>query len=384
LPGSVFAPPRSRGIAITRIAIVGVGLIGGSIGLAARRRIEEVTVTGFDPDPGALEAARKRGAVDVACASLEEALEGVEVSFLCAPVGALPDLARTVLAKGGESVVTDVGSTKRVVLESLASSGLHETDLARFVGGHPLAGAEAAGVEHARPELFEGATWYLTPTERTSGLLYERLYRTISALGARPEAIAADLHDRVMATVSHVPHVLANVLANQAARALGDDAPRLPATGPSFRDATRVAGANPALWRDILLANRDAVGAELDVFIDELARVRDELRSGDAETVEGWIERARADRRRLRAADLPGGPVTELRVSVPNRPGIVAQLSLAIGEAGVNIVDMALYPAADMQSGAIALWVAGEGSAERVVELIGGLGYGASVVDSGR
>jgi prephenate dehydrogenase len=384
LPGSVFAPPRSRGIAITRIAIVGVGLIGGSIGLAARRRIEEVTVTGFDPDPGALEAARKRGAVDVACGSLEEALEGVEVSFLCAPVGALPDLARCVLAEGGEGVVTDVGSTKRVVLESLASSGLPETDLARFVGGHPLAGAEAAGVEHARPELFEGATWYLTPTERTSGLLYERLYRTISALGARPEAIAADLHDRVMATVSHVPHVLANVLANQAARALGDDAPRLPATGPSFRDATRVAGANPALWRDILLANRDAVGAELDVFIDELARVRDELRSGDAETVESWIEGARADRRRLRAADLPGGPVTELRVSVPNRPGIVAQLSLAIGEAGVNIVDMALYPAADMQSGAIALWVAGEGSAERVVELIGGLGYGASVVDSGR
>jgi prephenate dehydrogenase len=367
-----------------RIAIVGVGLIGGSIGLAARRRIEGVTVSGFDPDPGALEAARERGAVDVGCASLEEALKGAEVSFLCAPVANLPDLARTALAEGGEGVVTDVGSTKRVVLESLASSGLPGSDLARFVGGHPLAGAEAAGVGHARPELFDGATWYLTPTERTSGLLYERLYRTISALGARPEAIAADLHDRVMATVSHVPHVLANVLANQAARALGDDAPRLPATGPSFRDATRVAGANPALWRDILLANRDAVGAELDVFIDELARVRDELRRGDAEAVEGWIEEARVDRRRLRAADLPGGPVTELRVSVPNRPGIVAQLSLAIGEAGVNIVDMALYPAADMQSGAIALWVAGEGSAERVVELIGGLGYGASVVDSGR
>jgi prephenate dehydrogenase len=270
------------------------------------------------------------------------------------------------------------------VLESLSASGLPDEDLSRFVGGHPLAGAEAAGVEHARAELFEGATWYLTPAERTSGLLYERLYRTISSLGARPEAIAADLHDRVMATVSHVPHVLANVLANQAARSLGDDAPRLPATGPSFRDATRVAGANPALWRDILLANRDAVGAELDAFADELTRVRADLRRGDADALQRWIEEARADRRRLREADLPGGSVTELRVSVPNRPGIVAQLSLAIGEAGVNIVDMALYPAADMQSGAIALWVAGAGSAERVVELIGGLGYAVSVVDGGR
>jgi prephenate dehydrogenase len=318
--------------------------------------------------------------VDQACGTIAEALEGAVVAFLCAPVAELAELARGALSAGGDCVVTDVGSTKRMVLEGLASSGLPESDLARFVGGHPLAGAEAAGVEHARPELFEGATWYLTPTERTSGMLYERLYRTISALGARPEAIAADLHDHVMATVSHVPHVLANVLANQAVRSLGDDAPRLPATGPSFRDATRVAGAHPALWRDILLANRDAVGAELDAFAEELARVREDLRRGDARALEQWIEAARAGRRRLQEADLPGGPVTEVRVSVPNRPGIVAQLSLAIGEAGVNIVDMALYPAADMQSGAIALWVAGEGSAERAVALIGGLGYIASVV----
>ena len=318
--------------------------------------------------------------MDVACATLDEALAGAEACFLCAPVAALPAVAREALLAGGDCVVTDVGSTKRMLLESLAASDLPAEDVARFVGGHPLAGAEAAGVAHARAELFEDATWYLTPTERTSGVLYERLYRTISALGARPEAIAADLHDRVMASISHVPHVLANVLANQAARSLGDDAPRLPATGPSFRDATRVAGANPALWRDILLANRDAVGEELDAFAGELTRVREDLRRGDAAALERWIEDARADRRRLREADLPGGPVTEVRVSVPNRPGIVAQLSLAIGEAGVNIVDMALYPAADMRSGAIALWVAGEGSAERVVELIDGLGYAASVV----
>ena len=357
-----------------------MGLIGGSIGLAARRRVEGATVSGFDVDRSALDAAEERGAVDAACRTLGDAVEGAEVVFVCTPVGVLPEIARAALAVGGDCVVTDVGSTKRTVLEGIASAGLPESDVARFVGGHPLAGAEAAGVEHARPELFEGATWYLTPTERSSGMLYERLYRTITALGARPEAIAADVHDRVMATVSHVPHVLANVLANQAVRSLGDGTPRLPATGPSFRDATRVAGAHPTLWREILLANRDAVGAELDAFADELARVRAHLRSRDAEALERWIETARADRRRLQEADLAGGPVTEVRVSVPNRPGIVAQLSLAIGEAGVNIVDMALYPAADMQSGAIALWVAGEGSAERAVELIGELGYAASVV----
>ncbi len=338
-------------------------------------------MSGFDPDQGALAAAQERGAVDDAFASAEEALEGAEVCFVCAPVGVLPELVLTALRAGGDCVVSDVGSTKRAVVEAVASSGLAEADRERFVGGHPLAGAEAAGVEHSRPELFEGATWYLTPIERTSGLLYERLYRTVSALGARPEAIAAGVHDRVMATVSHLPHVLANVLANQAAGALVDDAQRLPATGPSFRDATRVAGANPRLWRDILLSNSDAVAAELDAFGAALERISADLRLGDAGALESWIGRSRVDRRRLREADVAGGPVTEVRVSVPNRPGIVAQLALAVGDAGVNIVDMALYPAADMQSGAIALWVAGEGSAERVVALIGELGFAASVVD---
>jgi prephenate dehydrogenase len=358
-----------------------VGLIGGSIGLAARQRIDGVSISGFDPDRDALAAARRRGAVDDVAESVEAALAGAEVCFVCAPVGVLPEVVQGALRAGGDCVVTDVGSTKRTVVEELPASGLPGADLARFVGGHPLAGAEAAGVEHARPELFEGATWYLTPTERTSGMLYDRLYRTLSALGARPEAIPADVHDRVMATVSHLPHVLANVLASQAASALVEDAQRLPATGPSFRDATRVAGANPALWRDILLSNREAVAAELDAFGEALARVRDDLSRGDAGAVERWIDEARGDRGRLREADLPGGPVTEVRVSVPNQPGIVAQLALAVGDAGVNIVDMALYPAADMQSGAIALWVAGEGSAKRVVELLGELGFAATIAE---
>src|SRR5207249_1329311 len=138
----------------------------------------------------------------------------------------------------------------------------------------PLAGAEAAGVEHARGDLFDGATWYLTPTERSSGVHYERLYRTISSLGARPSAIDADTHDRMLATVSHLPHVLANVLVGQAARALLEEEQRLPATGPSFRDATRVAGANPTLWRDIFLSNHAAIEAELDAYAAALEQVR--------------------------------------------------------------------------------------------------------------
>jgi prephenate dehydrogenase len=264
------------------------------------------------------------------------------------------------------------------VLEELGHAGLADTDLERFVGGHPLAGAEAAGVQAARAELFDGATWYLTPGERTSGVHYDRLYRTVAALGARPTAIPAEIHDRLMATVSHLPHVLANVLVGQAARELVEESQALPATGPSFRDATRVAGANPALWRDIFLSNRDAIVRELDAYAGALDVVRERLRTGDETGLERWIQAARADRQRLLEGELAGGPVSELRVSVPNRPGIVAQIALALGEAGINIVDMALYPAPDMRSGAIALWVAGEGSADRAAALVAELGYAAT------
>ena len=333
-------------------------------------------VYGFDPDAGALARALERGAVDRACDSVAAAVAGADVCFVCAPVGALAGLAGEALEQGGDCVVSDVGSVKRAVLDGVA-------DVERFIGGHPLAGAEASGVEHARADLFDGATWYLTPTERSSGILYERLFGLVSSLGGRPTAITADLHDRLMATISHLPHVLANVLVRQAAGELVGESQGLPATGPSFRDATRVAGANPALWRDIFLSNREALESELDAYLNALSAVREDLRAGDPARLQRWIEAARADRQRLLEADLAGGVVSELRVAVPNQPGIVAQLALALGEAGINIVDMALYPAPDMRSGAIALWVAGEGSAARAVELVAGLGYAASPVDSG-
>jgi prephenate dehydrogenase len=363
------------------IAIIGVGLIGGSIGLAARR-LEDAHVRGFDLSASALARAVEVGAIDEPAGTIEQALERAGVCFVCCPVGALGDAVVRALEAGSDCVVTDVGSTKQEVVEAVRTSGLDDEDVARFVGGHPLAGAEASGVDHAREDLFDGAVWYLTPTERSSGMLYERLYRTLTAFGARPAAIDAGTHDRLMATVSHVPHVLANVLVSQAGRALLEEGQRLPATGPSFRDATRVAGTNPRVWRDIFLSNREAIETELEAYVENLRGVLESLRRADEGAIERWIEEARSDRQRLLELEL-SGPVSELRILVPNKPGIVAQVTLALGEAGVNIVDMALYPAPDMQSGAIALWVAGEHGAERALELVAELGYPTSVVESG-
>jgi prephenate dehydrogenase len=356
-----------------RIAVLGVGLIGGSIGLAARRRLD-AEVTGFDPDRELLGRAVELGALDSAADSAAAAVAGAEVVFCAAPVTALPGLAAEALdAASEDTAVTDVGSVKREVIAALGSES-------RFVGGHPLAGAETAGVENARADLFEGARWYLTPTATTGGLLYDRVQRAISEIGARPQAIEADTHDRLMATVSHLPHVLANVLVTEAATALSEEAEHLPEVGPSFRDATRVAGANPAIWGDIFAGNRDAVAAEIDAVVARLTEAADLLRSGDRNAVKAWHEQAGSRRRELIEAEIAGGPLHELRVLVPNRPGIVAELALELGRAGVNIDDMALYPAADMTSGAVSLYIAGDDQAARAEDLVRDLGHDVSRV----
>ena len=355
-----------------KVAVLGVGLIGGSIGLAARARAD-AEVCGYDPDEHVRASALALGAIDTQAADVASAVVGADVVFAAAPVGALGEIVRLALDHAGAGcVVSDVGSTKRFIADVAADE--------RFVGGHPLAGAETAGVEHAREDLFDGATWYLTPAKgSTAGVLYERLHRLLSRFGARPTAIDADAHDRLMACVSHLPHVLANLLVGQATSVLGEESQRLPAVGPSFRDATRVAGANSTIWTDIYMSNRDALITGIDEFAARLSDIRAALERGDAPAVTAWNDRARAEHDALLGAGLVGGAggesVLELRVSVPNRPGVIAEIALALGRAGVNILDMVLSPSQDNRQGVVALWIGGAGHAKRARELIAGLGF---------
>ncbi len=357
-----------------RFAVLGVGLIGGSIGLAARRRLG-AEVAGWGPRRATVEQALRAGALDHGADTVAEACEGAEVIFCAGPVGALPELvAEALTVAGPDAVVTDVGSTKR---ELVASQGGDE----RFIGGHPLAGAETAGIGNARADLFEGARWYLTPTDRSSGLLYDKLQRTIAGLGARPQAIGADAHDRLMAAVSHMPHVLANALVAEAATGLSEDSEGTAVeVGPSFRDMSRVAGSNPAIWADIFASNRDAVADSVESVAARLSEAAALIRDGDSEAVGAWHAAAGEARRALLEGESQAGPLRELRIVVANKPGTIAELALALGEAGVNIEDMALHPAPDMSSGAVTLWVAGDEQAERAEQLVRELGHTVTVL----
>jgi prephenate dehydrogenase len=282
-----------------RVAVLGVGLIGGSIGLAARRHLG-ASVAGYDPDGDALEQAALLEAIDEPCDELAHAVRDADYVFVSTPVGVAVTVAREALAAAGqECVVTDLGSTKRRIARELSDP--------RMVPGHPMAGAETAGVKGADESLFDGAVWYLTPHERTQARALARVSAVIERLGAEPVIIDAEAHDRLMASVSHLPHVLANLLVEQALRAAppaGSDGGLRGGVGvnPSFRDATRVAGANTAVWTDIYMANADLLAEALDDTIRELSGVRDALDAGDADALAAWNDAARAARERLTGA----------------------------------------------------------------------------------
>jgi prephenate dehydrogenase len=364
-------------VPISRLAVVGTGLIGASVALAARRA-GVASVTGFDPDEEALAAAVERGAVE-ARASLEEAVAGAELTVVAAPVARLPDSVAAVL-RATEGTVTDVGSTKGGVVRAADGDG-------RFIGGHPVCGSEARGASNARPELFEGATWFLTPVAQTEPDRYRTLHAFVSSLGAVPVAVDPEAHDRIVALTSHLPHALANVLLNQAGATRVEGHEPLDAAGGSLRDMTRVAGANPRIWIDIFLENADALRDALAEHRRRIEQVETALERGDAGFLARWIAEASTNRRRMLAdAYEDPGALQRLRVHVPDRPGVLAGITQALGAERINIEDFELHHHSPERGGIVTLLVAGEGPARRAAELLEAQGYGvvvSPVVDSG-
>lgn len=362
-----------------RVAVVGVGLMGGSLGLALQARAAVAEVAGFDPDTAALAAALDRGAITRRAGSLEDAVAGADAVFVAAPVGVTAELVRRVLAVTGEGcVVSDVGSSKGVVARALTGD-----ERSRFIGGHPICGSERGGVAHSREDLFVGATYFLTPTQETRPELFQRLHGLVSAIGAKPSAIDADAHDRILALVSHLPHVVASALIHQAAATAPQGREALRSAGPSFADLTRVAGANPPLWADILLANGEAVIAAIDDQRNRLQEVGAAIRSGDRHWLQRFMEGAADGRTRLREA--PEG-VTEpwrIVVGMPNRPGVISEVATALGHAHINIEDMQLRSGAGEEEGALSLIVSGHEAAAAAQARVRALGFTVSMEQVG-
>lgn len=279
-------PAEPTAPVFSRIGIVGLGLIGGSIALAARQLWPASLVVAVD-NKDVLETAMRMHAIDVAADDLV-VLADVDLVILAAPVrqnlALLGELGEYVLQP---AVVTDTGSTKRQMAAAAQSLPPRLT----FVGGHPLGGAATSGLEHARPDLFKGRPWLLTPANDRSGEAVERLMTFATALGAVPEVLDAQTHDRLLAFVSHLPQLTASALMHIVGEAVGDRG--LGLAGRGLVDTTRLASSPARIWRDITATNADEIGQALDLLIRLLQDLRGDLQTGDRlsdvfDGAEGW------------------------------------------------------------------------------------------------
>jgi prephenate dehydrogenase len=356
---------------ISTIAVIGVGLMGGSLGLAARERAGVAEVRGYSRTRATLDLALDRGAITVACDSLDDAAAGADLVFVCTPVRlVVGHVKQALVAAPPHAVISDVGSTKGPLMRTLTPA-----EQRRCVGGHPLCGSETAGVANARASLYDGATYFVTPGDHVSSDAYQRLYGFLGDIGARPVAVDPEEHDRLMAVVSHLPHVLANVLMTQAGLHAGSrDA--LISAGPSFRDITRVAGSNRRVWTDIFLENRAALLAALATFQQGLQEVLEALAANDAERLGETIVKARDQRERMLAAgSLQARELHRLIVHVTDRPGVFSEIMVALGDAGINIEDLSMHHMSAELGGTLTLYVTGEAACVRGSHILAGLGY---------
>jgi prephenate dehydrogenase len=300
-----------------------VGLVGGSVGLAARGAGWDVI--GVDGTE-VLEEAVALGAIDRP-STLKEA-RGADLVVLAAPISKVTGLVAEL--QPTDALVTDVASTKMAVVREAEERGL------RFVGGHPMAGSQLSGVANARADLFSGARYFLTPTRKTDPDAYREVSGFVRDLGAVPTAVDPEKHDLLMAALSHLPHLMAAALLKVAS----DISPEaLSFAGPSFRDLTRVGASNPSLWSDILAENAPALGEALGAFAGAMAKLGSEIQ--DREAIERRFLQARE------AYDALGGILVEksgenveLAVPVENRPGVFAEVTTLMGSNNINILDL--------------------------------------------
>jgi prephenate dehydrogenase len=277
-----------------RIALVGVGLLGGSLGLAIKQRRLAAAITGYVRRTASVAECVDVGAVDIATQDLLAAVEGADLIILCTPIAQMRTLVEQMLpAVSRGAIITDVGSVKSSVVRDLenlvARAGAH------FVGSHPMAGAEKTGVSAARSHLFVNAVCVVTPTRRTNKAAVQKVKRFWKSVGATVLELTPKAHDELVSRSSHLPHVVAAELANLV---LHPRRPREQAAlcANGFRDSTRIAAGSPEMWRDIALANRENLASALDAFVDELLAFKRELKRGNAEAISKFFENAKQRR----------------------------------------------------------------------------------------
>jgi len=321
-------------------------------------------VSGLDADESRVREALESAVIDAAGDDPD-----AEVAFVATPATAVAEVARRLLRDEGrhpDLVVTDVSGVKTAIVE--------EADHPRFIGGHPMAGSEQIGLHGADPDLFEGAVWVLTPTAATDLGAFDRLKGVVMSLGADVLVLSPSDHDRLVAMVSHVPHLVAATLMNAASAGAVQDAALLRLAAGGFRDMTRVAAGHPGIWPDICAENASPIVEALDALVSDLKAMRDRVAFRDRDALLGVLQKASSARRNLPARVVRPDHLAELRIPVPDRAGVLAEITSLAADAGIGIYDIEIAHSAEGPRGVLILVVDGA-EAATLTEAIEASGY---------
>lgn len=348
-----------------RIEIIGLGLIGSSIAL--RLHQQGWVVSGTDVRNDRMARALELGIIDHADQDLE-----ASIVLISTPAAAVVEIAKATLEDPhrADVICTDVAGVKSRIVEQLPYP--------RFVGGHPMAGSEQEGPDGADADLFQGATWVLTPSELTDPSAFRRMRAFVSALGADSLSISAQRHDELVAVVSHLPHLAAANLMAVATEATEERGALLRLAAGGFRDMTRIAAGDPMIWPDVVCDNSEFILGALDALRDKLEETSRIVKRKDRAALIALLDRAKQARRSLPARVPLAEEMLECRLPVPDRPGVLAEVTTVLGELGVNIWDLEIAHSVEGDRGVLVLAISA-GESERAREALVARGYHPSL-----
>ncbi|MER2090617.1 MAG: prephenate dehydrogenase [Sporosarcina sp.] len=323
----------------SNVTIIGLGLIGGSLGLALKRN-PDVEVTGFDQSPSTMEEAYRRGIIDTYAPSAEQAVRQADVVIFATPVnttiGMMQEASSWKLKE--DVIMTDTGSTKGSIME--AASALIKQGVV-FIGGHPMAGSHKSGVSAAKEHLFENAYYILTPDSKTDTKYVERLQRLLVPTKGKIAVLDAEEHDRMTAIVSHFPHLIASSLVGRLALQQEDQPFVQELAAGGFRDLTRIASADPIMWRDITTQNREELLQQLDGWLIEMGNVREMLLSNDPEKIYDYFAGAKKFRDDLPLRSQGALYMTfDLHIDIPDHPGIISDITKILADERISLTNI--------------------------------------------
>lgn len=355
-----------------RIAVVGVGLIGGSLGLACKRVNACREVVGVSRSQTVSEAVRI-GAIDrgVDYADLADGIAGADAVFLCTPISRILSLIEEVVPRAGAgTLVSDVGSTKAQIVEKVTTMGRAD---AHFIGGHPMAGSERGGVTAADPFLFQNAIYVLTPAPGVPAAIQERFIALVRRIGAQPVVMSPETHDRVAAAISHLPQMIATALVGLVGRLDEGDGRFLRLAAGGFRDLTRIASSPYDMWRDICTTNGPVIREMIDRYVRRLLDLRDRIGEDALGEDFNYANRVRGGIPKDSKGFLHA--LHEILVVAEDRPGVIADIAGALAGEGINLNDIEVLKVREGEGGTLRLGFDTRQAAERAVEILSKKGY---------